>query len=367
MLDRRCSSVEADELVQWLSAEPQDSEAARLINEELQKVLLPEAVNDERVQAVVEECLNRILTKERMPLRSIHRVHFLRRSWFRYAAAAVVVLLLGSAVLLYIRSGRNVRSGNTEVVGRAMDIQPGINKAILTVGDSSINLSNHKTGIITASGAVAYNDGERIADAGQMLTLTTPRGGQYQAMLPDGSRVWLNAASSIRFPSKFTGNAREITITGEVYLEVAKKSKQPFVVKVDGREIVVIGTSFNVNAYKDEPGVKISLVEGAVKIDNKLLKPGEAYYKGQVIRTDVDQDIAWKKGWFSFTDADFPTVMRQLARWYAINVQYEAAIPSGKFNGKIGRDLSLNEVLDGLTKNRIKYKIGNGNTIVILK
>ncbi len=194
--------------------------------------------------------------------------------------------------------------------------------------------------------------------------------------LNDGSKVWLNAGSSITYPVAFVGDERKVTITGEAYFEVAKNAGMPFRVKInESTEIEVLGTHFNVNAYADEASINTTLVEGSVRVTaNKkvqLLSPGQqAQVNANAINlikdADVAQVLAWKDGLFSFKDADLPTVMRQLARWYDVEVQYEGAIPEKEFNGKIGKTLTLNQVLRVLTKTHVNYRIENGNKITII-
>lgn len=373
MLERKCSPEEAEELVQWLSAEPQDSEAARLIRVELQKVLVPDTINDGKVQAVVEECLNRILNKEQP---TVHRIHFLKTAWFRYAAA--VVLIAGSAAIYWLRNSNpsDLSSPDRTISSSSInDIQPGTNRAVLTIGDQKIDLATNKTGIAVGH-AITYNDGEKIANAGQLLQLTTPRGGQYQAVLPDGSKVWLNAASSIKFPSKFTSNTREVKITGEAYLEIAKNTKQPFIVRTNKTTIQVLGTSFNINAYEDEPAEKTTLIEGSVKVQSAnsqrpaaiVLQPGQQATvisdQWSVVDNQSEAAIAWKNGIFNFNNATLTTVMRQLERWYDVEIVYEKNVPDIQFWGKMKRDLSLSQVLQGLGEVGVKFRIEGKKLIV---
>jgi ferric-dicitrate binding protein FerR (iron transport regulator) len=176
--------------------------------------------------------------------------------------------------------------------------------------------------------------------------------------------VWLNAASSIRFPTAFTSD-RRVTITGEVYMEVAPDKAKPFIVKAANTEVQVLGTAFNINAYPDEATVKTTLVEGSVKIAGNVLKPGQAFKNGQLVSTNVEQDVAWKNGLFDFQDKDLREVMRQLARWYNINVIYENGIPEVEFGGQMGRNLKLSTVLTFLKKTNIHFKL-EGNTLTVM-
>ncbi|HWB28380.1 MAG TPA: FecR domain-containing protein [Chitinophagaceae bacterium] len=297
-----------------------------------------------------------------------------RRKWL---VAAAVLLVLSTGYLLF-KPGNKVteQPGITAMVKDAM---PGSNKAVLTLGDNTnIVLDSSINGNIAQQGNVAVvkqADGQLVYHAtgktGVVLynTLQTPKGGQYKLMLPDGTMVWLNAASSIKYPTVFTGSSRTVEMTGEAYFEVAHKTGISFHVKVNGLDISDIGTHFNINAYADEKMVKATLLEGAIKVNNTLLMPGQqAQVTGDKIavadNADVDEAVAWKNGFFQFNRADLPTVMRQLARWYDVDVSYEGNIPALEFGGAIERDLTLKQVLNILVKSQVKFKI-EGKKLII--
>ena len=190
-------------------------------------------------------------------------------------------------------------------------------------------------------------------------------GGQYRLVLPDGTKVWLNAASSITYPASFQDKERKVSVSGEVYFEVAKNADKPFIVDVDGgAKIEVLGTHFNVNAYANEPAIKISLLEGSVKSGGIVLQPGQALINGKVITTDLERDVAWKNGLFNFNGLDLPTAMRQLARWYSLEVKFEGGVPNKVIRGKMGRDLSLSQVLNILEKMELNFRIEQKTLIV---
>jgi ferric-dicitrate binding protein FerR (iron transport regulator) len=313
------------------------------------------------------------------------------------AAAAVVLLLVGLTRLW--------RTSRTEVSVQApvVVVAPGGNRAVLTLaGGQKIILDSAATGVLAeqgnthvqklGDGKLAYEAGGRGGDGtrgGSTVpplynTLTTPRGGQYQLTLPDGTKVWLNAASSITYPTAFTGHDRTVEMTGEAYFEVVHDKKRPFTVKAGGQTIQDIGTHFNVNAYADEPEQVTTLLEGAVSVSGHLLRPGEkatvtgatasgtigagATATGGDIRVtqgDPEGAVAWKNGLFDFNDAGLQTVMRQLSRWYNVDVTYEGNIPTRQFQGMIGRALTLDQVLAGLTKERVHYQIEPGNRLII--
>jgi transmembrane sensor len=316
-----------------------------------------------------------------------HRRRILRWS----VAAAVVLLVAGSAVWLQ-ETRKNQKPAVAIASTPVHDALPGGNKAILTLSggrqvilDSATEdtvLTEGAAIVAGAKGKLAYNPGNQ-ADAPLVYnTLTTPRGGQYQLTLPDGSRVWLNAESSITYPTAFTGKDRKVQVTGEAYFEIAKNAHEPFSVEEKGMTIAVLGTSFNVNGYDDEAFSKTTLVDGRVKVDYEkvgaLLEPGTQaeVYRGpnpdnqtpaiKVGPANVEQALAWKNGLFAFSDADLPTVMRQLSRWYNVDVKYEGEISKDKyqFNGKIGKTLTLDQVLKILTKTQVHYNI-DGNQLTI--
>jgi len=299
-------------------------------------------------------------------------------TWSRVAAAVTIVVLCGGGYFFLTRR----QHGNSEGTIAKKDVRPGYNKAILTLSNgATITLDSAHTGMLTRQGNAAVinsNDGQLAyhVSPGEKPTalvyntLTTPRGGQYQLTLPDGTKVWLNAASSLIYPTTFSPDERTVQMTGEAYFEVAHDKKRPFKVKVEGQVIEDIGTQFNVNAYTDESVQTTTLLEGAVRIGKHVLKPGEKASVApsgaiQVSKGDPEQAIAWKNGLFDFTDNDLPTVMRQLARWYNVDIKYEGNIPERQFTGMIGRSLTLAQVLKGLAREGVQYRIEEGNHLII--
>ncbi|SIN65124.1 FecR domain-containing protein [Chitinophaga niabensis] len=250
------------------------------------------------------------------------------------------------------------------VAAKVNDIQPGSNKAVLqlangqtvTLGRADTSLDADGAKIRQQQGALVYKGKEEAAAAVQYNTLSTPRGGQFQLVLADGTAVWLNASSSIRFPTRFEGKERIVELTGEGYFEVAKDQHKPFRVKVNGVEIAVLGTHFNVMAYQ---GVtKTTLAEGSVKIqlaDNRswLLKPGQQgtvkeNQEVNIAATDVEKALAWKNGLFYFKDDEIKDIVAQLARWYDVDIQLKGTIPAKQISGNIRRQATLLQVLEML-------------------
>lgn len=290
--------------------------------------------------------------------------------------AAVIIAVVGSVALFY---NRRTGSSKREVVNvvhenvqlaASDDIMPGSEKAVLTLSNGEkveLNpagqqaLADGEVAIRNQNGTLAY----QASGAVVFNTMTTPRGGQYRLVLSDGTKVWLNAASTITYPTSFQEDTRSVSISGEVYFEVAKAEK-PFVVKAGNRPAIeVLGTHFNVNAYDDGNLFKTSLLEGSIRISGNILKPGEAFSNGRVVLTNLDQDVAWKNGAFNFHKLDLPEVMLQLSRWYDLEVVYEGEIPKVQFFGEMGRDLTLSQVLKGLEWSGVRFKIEAGKKIIV--
>jgi ferric-dicitrate binding protein FerR (iron transport regulator) len=206
-------------------------------------------------------------------------------------------------------------------------------------------------------------------------TISTPRGGQYELMLSDGSKVWLNAASSLRFSASFVGKERKVELLGEAYFEVAKNAAMPFKVKVHGMEVEVLGTHFNINSYDNESMIRTTLLEGSVKINknnsSSLLKPGQQAQMNKageikiINNVDVEEAIAWKEGKFQFDKADIHDIMRQLARWYDVDVEYKGTV-SSHFGGTISRDVNLSQVLNMLhLTGEVNFQIQDKKVLVM--
>jgi ferric-dicitrate binding protein FerR (iron transport regulator) len=310
-----------------------------------------------------------------------------RNRWWRYVAAAAVILLVASGVVyVWLEKKPENNLAKTQKPLPGNDVLPGGNKAVLTLADgSTIVLDNTAIGIVTQQGntkVLKTNNGKLAynTDRGKPVevlynTVSTPRGGQYQIELPDGSQVWLNAASSLRFPTAFIGKDRRVEITGEAYFEVTKNKSMPFIVSVEGSEIQVLGTHFNVMAYKEESNIKTTLLEGSIKFvhgnNSSLIKPGQQTQlanSGQIkVLDDIDMDavIAWKNGNFDFNGVDIETVMRQLSRWYNVEVEYNKKTDV-LFYAEIPRNTKLSEVLHALEyTSKVKFDI-NGKKIVVM-
>lgn len=321
--------------------------------------------------------------KSKLPLRETKVV----RLWPKLAAAASIILLLGTGTF-YIT---NPKKEIIPIAAKPKEIAPGGNRGILTLSngkqivlsDISVTDTIAKEGKkeevtikMNANGVITYtiNPDAVVAkeDANSFNTLSTPTGGQYNIVLADGTKVYLNAVSSIKYPTQFNGNQRVVEVEGEAYFEVAKNKNKPFIVKTSNQTIEVLGTHFNVHAYANEPVVKTTLLEGSVAITYKnqkaLLKPGQqsnvSDNKIAIREVDTEAAIAWKNGRFKFDNADLKSVMKQLERWYGINVEYRGDVSEARFNGGTFRNKNLSEVLKVLELSNIKFKV-EGKTIIV--
>ncbi|WP_205943971.1 FecR family protein [Pedobacter xixiisoli] len=299
----------------------------------------------------------------------------------RYASAAAVLLIITGTFLFWPSSKREKEEIQ---LATTVDVAPGGDKAVLTLADGrKIILEDSPDGQVAAegnmtiiklnSGMLAYQNTAKNANAASQLnTINTPVGGQFQVILSDGTKVWLNAASSITFPNQFNGKVREVSTTGETYFEVAtlkngSKEKVPFRVSTGEQKIEVLGTQFNINAYGDQKQYQTTLVEGSIRLSQnkitKLLQPGQQasiQLEKDIINiseTDVEKAIAWKNGLFKFDNTDIMSLMKQLERWYPIEVVYEGKIPDERFFGKIERNYTLSEVLKVLQLGQVHFKI----------
>jgi transmembrane sensor len=302
--------------------------------------------------------------------------------WWRYVAAACVIVA-AAGITYFIRSAHSSPAVVATAPVTPPDVQPGGNKATLTLADGHvINLDSAADGVLSnqgntyvakADGKLAYN----IAASEKPITptfnvLTTPRAGQFTLALPDGTHVWLNNASSLRYPVWFIGATREVELTGEAYFEVAKDATHPFRVHIrnsaagaDGGTVEVLGTSFNIMAYADENAERATLVDGSIRYANggasTLLKPADESVlstKGSLEtlhHVNVDEITAWKNGFFHFDHTDLESTMRQFARWYDITVVYQGTIAPQEFMGKIPRSMTLATVLKGLEGEHVHF------------
>ncbi|WP_316828125.1 FecR family protein [Pedobacter miscanthi] len=365
------SGPEQAELIAWYDSFDGDP----LFTEGLSKEYIVQVKQDEfrQVSSRIEQEL--VL----MPVANKIRM----KTSIRWAIAASVLIctFLGGYFMLSKPAVTELASQKKQ-----MDFPAGKNKAILTLaGNKEIILDDTQNGELaeqdntlirkTADGQVVYEDRHAAHAPGQVLinTMTTPRGGQYHLTLADGTEVWLNAASSITYPTAFTANDRQVEITGEVYFQVAHLAKRPFRVKSNGQTVEVLGTHFDVNAYGNENAIRTTLLEGSVEVtangQKTLLKPGQqAVWSSASLRkrnADVDEAVAWKDGYFHFVDADIQTIMRQFARWYDVDIEFEGPITNETFTGRLPRSWSLNRVMKIVESSRSVYLKVEGRRIMV--
>jgi transmembrane sensor len=306
--------------------------------------------------------------------------------WMKRVAVAACFIGILSIGIVYLtrKNSNNLAANHHKSKVFTNDVNAGTQKATLTLANGAkILLDDAKNGtlssqgntrVVKTNGKLAYNANNNDLIGNVYNTVSTPRGGHYQVILPDGSQVWLNAASSIYFPTAFTGKERKVEITGEAYFEVAKNKTLPFVVKINNSEVRVFGTHFNVMAYADEAAIKTTLLEGSVQFSNGLasymLKPGEQSEltkSGQVkviSGVDVDNAIAWKNNMFDFENTDIESVMRQLSRWYDVDVVYNKKV-NDRFFAEIPSSSKLSEVLKALElTGKVNFDI-QGRKIII--
>ncbi|MEH3112831.1 FecR family protein [Pedobacter terrae] len=309
---------------------------------------------------------------------------------YRYVAAAAILLIVyGLTFALLHQTKPSLKT--VIVTKKSLDVLPGTDKAVLTLADGSkIVLDENTAANISDKDGVKISrtkDGQlvyTVLDQGNLKlesaisynTIQTPKGGQYQVILPDGTKVWLNAASSLKYPEVFNGSERRVELSGEAYFEVAKNKTQPFHVKNQRQDVEVLGTHFNINSYLDNNTIKTTLLEGRVRITNgqsvKILKPGEqaiAEVSGDGIRlatgVDTNDETAWKNGLFQFNNADLKSILKQLERWYNVHIDY-STIPNKKYNGMVPRKAKLSEVLKMLEKTgNIRFEIAEGKKLTV--
>ena len=380
-IQQNCSEKEEEELMNLLSLSENEAEVKKLLDTVVENTGAEASMPDETAESI----LRRILERDKavvVPIKSKNVFPI----WMRMAAAAIVILFISSTAY-WIFSKENKSKTSFPVASsnvKPFTIPPGGNHAILTLADGTrIVLDSAQNGDIKGGIATIKKQGPLLVyDASSVSknhapvvfnTLTTPRGGQYQLILPDGSKVWLNASSSIHFPTAFTGNQRDVELTGEAYFEIAKNKEKPFHVNVKGMQVEVLGTHFNVNAYGDEDEIATTLLEGSVKVKKSastnsvaktvLIQPGEQanLTKDGSLKInrqpDLGEVVAWKEGNFEFNNASIPAIMRQVSRWYDVKVDYKGAIPHRQFTGKISRNVNLNQLIGMLQYTGVNVKI----------
>ncbi len=374
------TAAETNELMHLIRISEDDKALSELLRKEWEMFSYDtQEFSTEESTQMLESILTKLNIKE---VEQVPAPRVRSMMWFRAAAS---VLIAGGLAFYMLQN--KLRAPELVVAStQVTDIGPGGNRAVLSFSDGKkIMLDDVENGLVTKHGAAQFTktgEGQlsfmvfKTAEEAdfQTNTLSTPKGGEYQLTLHDGTKVWLNASSSIRFPTVFSDKNRIVEISGEVYFEVVKDQKRPFRVKFGTSEVEVLGTTFNIMAYQDESSPKITLVEGAVNLrdgsESKKLRPGEqgvVLSNGKILSAliDLDQELAWKSGLFYFKDSGIEEIMRQVARWYNIEVHYQGEISKRQFTGKVSRNVNIAQLLNMLRFAGVNCEIEN--KIVIVK
>ena len=389
-IDNGCSPVEIEMLLRYFSDAENEDLLKSLIKKE--STFNDEIMNDSDHSVLLNETYEKIksaITRNKRQNQAIV-VPFYKQIWFRAAAVVVFLFLTGATAFFYFNRQQDKVIAHIEEIHQDKDIQPGKNSAVLTLSngtqillDSAVNGALAQQGnmrVLKFNGRIAYKADEGNSNVKPVYnTITTTRGNEYLLILADGTKAWLNAASSIHFPTAFSGNERKVEITGEVYFEVAHDRSKPFKVEFSNAtgekgEVEVLGTHFDLNAYPDETNIKTTLLQGSVKVSQsdkiQMLSPGQQAIISSdkiTLKKDIDvaQITAWKNGYFLFNNTDIQSIMRQVSRWYDIDVSFEGKIPSDGFTGKILRNVPLSKFLKVLEMNDVKVRRDGRNVTVI--
>lgn len=384
--DNSATDAERSELMSLINQLKDNTELSGLLEQAWQGIHTGERVfsHDEG-----ESMLQHILGSQRAEETAFAIQEKKPKSWWRYAAAAAILLFLAGGSWVWITSNRhagdNIVKQDIQVTH---DLPPGHDGAILTLAngeqvilDSAQNgtlASQGNIELVKRNGQLTYN-GKATSSEVLYNTMTTPKGRKYDLILSDGTKVILDAASSIRYPTSFTRKERRVEINGQAYFEVTPDARKPFIVQKNEMSVQVYGTEFNVNAYDDEAMIKTTLIKGSVKVSNaspsgslhtQLLTPGQQAMttKAGTIsldkNADVEQAIAWKNGFFQFRETDLKTIMRQIMRWYDVEVVYEENIIDRYFTADISRNKNLTALLKILELSDIHFKL-QGKTLTV--
>ncbi|WP_199141253.1 FecR family protein [Pedobacter sp. ASV12] len=377
-----CSAQELEYLLKYFADGNDETALKRNIKKQLGQAYQSNSQLDMLVEEVFENIKERIGNQDTVKLRPKFAI-------YRYAAAAVIVLC--ASVALWYNFYSSSLKDQEKVAARP--IVPGGRKAMLTLANGTkIDLTHSVNGALakeagieitkTADGQLRYEikDQHQTPSFALYNTIETPKGGQYQIHLPDGTKVWLNAATSLKYPLSFTGaKERRVELTGEAYFEVAKDKLHPFKVISKNQEVQVLGTHFNINAYADEDNIKTTLLEGAVRVairtkgqhaNEEILKPGQqAILEANeiaVVEKDVAAEVAWKNGRFTFVDEPIESIMRKVARWYDVDIVYKGNMKEKAFAGSVSRYDNISKLLNTMeATNTVHFKIEGRRVIVM--
>lgn len=380
------SEKQLKEFVRLLKKQSNQLALQQAIDDELASKSFKDVISEEKADLIFQDILKKVQTdvpSQTTPL----------FTWRRIAAAAIILVITGAGIFYFLPNKKREQPVALQPPTPKKlnnDIAPASDKAILTLADGTQivlddaangNLTQQgNTTLIKLDGRLAYNHAAASSSTEILYnTITTAKGKQYQLVLADGTIVWLNAGSSLRFPTTFMGNERNVELNGEGYFEVAKNAAAPFHVSIPGRNTIVevLGTHFNINAYDDETSIRTTLLEGSVRLvkaggQTAMLKPGQQGKTDdhsaaiQVLKNiNTDQAVAWRTGLFDFDGDNIDDIMRQLSRWYDMEVSYGQAVPQQHFTGSIRRQVNLSEVLHMLeVAGGIKFTI-NGKKVTV--
>ena len=361
-------------LDKYISGEASQGEEQRLLNfygsfnssSEIEKI--PEL--DKLKDKIFDKISEKITPEE--DYQPSYNLYYLKS----FSIAAMILLTITTGIYFY--SNRTIQEEEQFVeISVKNDILPGNNKAILTLADGSkISLDDAANGLLASQGNIAITKTENgeivyeknnldknkeILSPSVINTIQTPKGGKYQVRLPDGSKVWLNSASTLSYPTAFTGTERKVKLKGEAYFEIASNKKIPFRVESDGQIVEVLGTHFNINSYDDEDFTKTTLLEGSVRVilnsqsdvlgKTRMLKPGEQSLTNssqsgiRIENADTEKAVAWKNGYFKFKNTPIQQIMREVERWYDVELVYEGTMPTDEFTGFISNEVNISGVL----------------------
>jgi len=390
-LDNSISEKDCIELLNYLDKADMQ-EISDEVNLDITDLDKGPVFSGEQAQDILNRIKADIRFKESAPIKSLHNRNLPKlylRQWLQIAAAVLIFFFGGSLVFLLHKKHESFDSNKLAQAPKSI-IVPGSTKASLILANGNVvYLQNVNNGLLaktnfgnvvkTRNGQILYDTRANVKANGKQVgynTLTTPRGGVYQVVLPDGTNVWLNAASSITYPIAFTGNERDVKLNGEAYFEVAKNKKKPFYVNINNVRVRVLGTHFNIAAYNDDNNITTTLLEGSVQVTkNKslsLLKPGQQADISNssdnivVSEANINNAIAWKNGYFVFDDDDIAGIMRKVSRWYDVDIEYHGTFTDQKFGGTYYRSKSIDELLHHLEKiSNINFSI-TGRRIIVM-
>jgi transmembrane sensor len=369
-LTNSITESEKDQLFLMIQSNLYASELEAIVD----KQLITDEFEQERNDRLGELILQKI--KDKMSAASRKPARITLMTWRRIAVAAAAVFFIITGYWFFTKREEKKPTPELHEQSFTNDVAPGQYKAkLILASGQTIKIDNSTIGelarqgnatILNSKNQLTYQTGKSSATEVLYNTLSTERGETYAMTLSDGSKVWLNSLSSVRFPVMFAGNERKVEITGEVYFQIKHNSKMPFKLVASGVEVHDLGTEFNVNDYNDEPVIKTTLLSGRAKVikgsKNHLLDPGQEVQVRQndlifIANADIEQAIAWKNGLFRFRSADVGTIMRQLARWYNIDIDYQEKIPDGHFTGVVSRGVTLVEVLKMLELSGLHFRL----------